>query len=115
MSANSAPPSRSLKTSSTRFRTSALVDFMLAYLLVDPCGMPIVQACVVDDAKILHIPVRSQVGRTLEGQAQPIGERQRDNLGVAAGGADDLAALLDQLLDRPEVDLRAGLRHEVGT
>src|SRR5262249_33046921 len=110
MSARFAPPRRSLNTSSTRFATSALVDFMFADLGVEPCCMPIVQAGVVDHGQVLKVPVRPQVGRTLEGQAQPIGECHRANLRMAAGGGDDLAALLYQLLDRPEVDLRAGLR-----
>src|SRR5205823_7763308 len=105
MSANSAPPSRSLKTSSTRCATSRLLDFMLAHLLVDPCAMPVVQAGVVDHAQVLHVAVGPQVGAALECQAQAVGEGQRDHLGVAAGGADHLAALLDKLLDGPLVHL----------
>src|SRR5262245_19524198 len=102
MSARFAPPRRSLNTSSTRLRTSAFVDFMLAYLLVDPCAMPIVQVGVVDHGQILEVAVGPQVGRSLEGQLEPIGEGQRANLRMAAGGADDLASLFSQLLDRAE-------------
>src|SRR5262249_30338453 len=105
MSANSAPPRRSPNTSLTRCATTTLVDFMLAHLLVDPCGVPVVQAGGVDDAQVLHVPVGPQVGRALEAQAQAVGEGQRDDLGMAAGAADGLAALLDQLLDGPLVDL----------
>src|SRR5262245_15876271 len=103
MSANSAPPRRSLKTSSTRLNTSALVDFMLAHLVVDPGGVPVVQPRVVDQGQVLRVPVRAQVGTALEGQAQAVGEGQGDHLGVAAGRAGDLAALLGQLLAGPLV------------
>src|SRR5712692_2688964 len=99
MSANSAPPRRSLKTSSTRFRTSAFVDFMLAYLLVNPCCMPVVQAGVVDHGQVFEVAVGAKVGRSLEYQTQAVCKAQRNNLRMAAGRADDLPALLDQLLD----------------
>src|SRR5262245_59929606 len=105
MSANSAPPRRSPNTSLTRCATTALVDFMFADLLVDPCGMPVVQAGVVDHAQVLHVPIRPEIGAALEGQAHAVGEGQRDQLGVAAGTADGLAALLHQLLDGALVDL----------
>src|SRR5215469_9646683 len=111
MSENSAPPRRSLNTSSTRRASSALVDFMLAYLGVDPCGVPVVQARVVDDGQVFEVAVGAEVGRPLEGEAQAVGEGQRHHLGVAAGGADDLAALFGQLGDGTLVDLRRCLGH----
>ena len=52
------------------------------------------QAGVVDYCQVLHVPVRSQVGATLEHQAQPVGKGQGDHLGVTAGGAHNLAALI---------------------
>src|SRR5260370_36689591 len=115
MSGNSAPPRRSLSTSLTLRSTSALLDFMLAHLLVDPCGVPVVQTGVVDHRQVLHVAVRSQVGRSLENQAQAIPESQTNHLGVAAGGADDLAALLHQFRDSGAVLLGAGLGHEIRT
>src|SRR5438046_2684479 len=101
MSDSSAPPSRSRKTSSTRCRTTALVDFVLTDLLVYPRGVPVVQPGVVDRGHLLHVLVGAQVGRPLERQPQPVGEGQAGHLGVAPRRADRLPPLPGQLLDGP--------------
>src|SRR4051812_20872682 len=113
MSGNSAPPRRSLSTSLTRLDTSALVDFMLAHLAVDPCGMPVMQAGVVDGRRLLHVLVRSEVGAPLEDQAQAVGEGQAADLGVASCRRHRLLARGDQLLDGALVDRRVRPGHEV--
>src|SRR5262245_13263272 len=95
MSAKPAPPSRSSKTASTRLATSALVALPLMVLGVDPCGMPVVQAGVVEECKLLDIAVRPQVGGALKDHFSAALEVQAGDLRVRPRGGEGHAAGLE--------------------
>src|SRR5258708_180163 len=99
MSWNSAPPRRSLNTSLTLFVTSALVDFMRANLLLNPCGVPIVKTEVINRGHLLHVFVRPQVCGPFPHEAQAVRKRQASDLGMAARRGHRLTAVFHQFLD----------------
>src|SRR5262249_43333926 len=100
-SQNSAPSRRIRRTSSTRACTVAFVAFMSGHQVENPGLVPVVQPGVVDQGKLLPAAaLAAEVGRALDRQPRPGGERQRDHLGVAvaAGGPLPPAAELPQRL-----------------
>src|SRR5262249_104296 len=115
MSANSAPPRRSLNTSSTRFITSTLLDFMLADPGINPLCVPIMQGWVIHNGQVLAIAIGSQVTTSFKDQTQAILKCKCNNFGMASRRSNNLAASLHQLRHGAEVFLGVCLLHEITT